>query len=94
MKGRERPNEELHRKVLEMLRDWDPIGVISEDHQDEYESYAAAIVRLLDGGRDAVKLADHLGRIRVVSIGLSDSESERQKDIEIARRLVDWWQRK
>ena len=80
-----------HLKVLEMLRQWDPIGVICADHQDEYDFYSPTIVRMLDSRCDATILANHLGQIRIDWIGLTDSESRRQRDTEIAQRLVDWW---
>jgi len=80
-----------HLKVLEMLRQWDPIGVVCEDNQDEYDSYAPKIVGMLDARCDASTLANHLGQIRIEWMGLPDSESAKHRDIQIAQRLVDWW---
>ena len=80
-----------HLKVLELLRQWDPIGVICEDNQDEYDGYAPKMVGMLDRGCDTATLANHLGQIRIVSMGMPDSEPARQRDIEMARRLVVWW---
>ena len=43
-----RPDAQGHLKVMELLRKWDPIGVITKENQDEYDMYSADIVRLLD----------------------------------------------
>src|SRR5688500_16209903 len=44
------PQNQPHLKVMAVLRRWDPIGVISEDNQDEYDGYSVDVVRLLDRG--------------------------------------------
>ena len=80
-----------HLKVLEMLRQCDPIDVICEDNQDEYDSYAPKIVGMLDAGCDASTLASQLRQIRIEWMGLPDSESSIHVDAQIAERLVDWW---
>ena len=75
-------------KVLEVLRAWDPIGVISESNQDEYDSYAAGIVRMLDGGVTTGDLAKHMTGIVVEGMGIA---VDRKKTRECAQQLVDFW---
>ncbi len=85
-----RPDAEGHLKVLEVLRQWDPIGVISEQHQDEYDSYAPRLIRLLDAGCTVGQLARELYKIKTQEMGLGGSWlgiRERQ----IAKNLVVWW---
>jgi hypothetical protein len=49
----------LVRKILG--EDWDPIGCGVPE--DEYDSYAPEIIRLLYDGVDARRLSDYLGRV-------------------------------
>jgi hypothetical protein len=63
-------------KVLELLRKWDPIGAIDESNQDEYDSYAPAIVRALDAGVSADDLTSHSIRIVVEHMGIPANKKE------------------
>jgi len=79
--------------VEELLRDWDPVGVIpaliEEGLQpDEYDSYAPHVHRTLADGCTAESLALTLGLFRTRSMGLPASPST---DLAAARRLVAWW---
>jgi hypothetical protein len=72
------------RQVL--LHDWDPIGV--GDHpcaQDEYDSYIAGIIRLVAGGADSFRLADHLYQLETVCMGLPGGRGRR---VDVARKLL------
>jgi hypothetical protein len=85
-----RPDAKGHLKVLEVLRQWDPIGVISATNQDEYDSYAPGIIRMLDGCCTVRQLAQMLYDLKTKHMGLSGfwfmTEEKR-----IARVLVNWW---
>lgn len=48
-----RADSQPHLFVLATLREWDPIGVISKSNQDEYDSYAPELIRMLDAGASA-----------------------------------------
>ena len=79
--------------VEDVLRRWDPIGVIAgslEDGcpMDEYDSYAPGVVGLLSRGCTVDELATHLEKIRTVQIGLS---ANRVSDTAVASELVAWW---
>lgn len=79
-----------HLKVMELLRKWDPIGVISETNQDEYDMYSYSIVRMLDSGITAIELAEHLNKIQLERMGL---EPKGARDLSIAEELVAFWKK-
>jgi hypothetical protein len=85
-----RPDARGHLKVLEVLRQWDPIGVVSEKNQDEYDALAPRLVRLLDARCTPKELARELYRIKTKEMGLCGFwlMSHEKK---IARELVEWW---
>jgi hypothetical protein len=50
---------------LVLLREWDPIGIrsmisYSEDTEDEYDSYAAELVRMINSGAKPNEIRDYL----------------------------------
>jgi hypothetical protein len=60
-----------------LFYEWDPIGV--NDHlgaRDEYGSYAGGICRMLHEGADEIKLANHLGFLGRVTMGLPQIDEE------------------
>lgn len=66
------------REIKALLWDeWDPIGVNDGENawDDEYDSYALGISKLLDGGADEFKIAEYLKRSVISDIGLSVSDS-------------------
>ena len=83
-----RPAHRGHLKVLEVLRRWDPIGVISEEHQDEYDGYSSGIVRLLDEGATEEELVRHMRRIVTERMEIPFDESHSR---DCARELVGFW---
>lgn len=82
-----RPDAKGHLKVMELLRNWDPIGVISGQNQDEYDGYSPAIVRMLDAGISERELYRHLKRL-VKHMGI---RCDRTKTKRMARDLVAFW---
>jgi hypothetical protein len=82
-------------RVEELLREWDPIGIISTLIEDglppsEYDSYAPHVHRTLTDGCTAESLALTLGLIRTRSMGLPANPSA---DLIIAEKMVAWWDR-
>ncbi|WP_172830230.1 hypothetical protein [Opitutus sp. GAS368] len=79
-----------HLKVMELLRKWDPIGVLQTPNapKDEYDLYSADIVRLLDAGITEEQLSKHLNNIATQRMGLTRDISG---DRPIARELVSYW---
>ena len=82
--------------VQEVLRRWDPIGIISnlienELAPDEYDSYAPHIVSMLAGGCSRDELLRHLDYCRTGAMGLPADESADRK---IADELMKWWERR
>lgn len=77
----------LHRAVREVLwKDWDPIGVNHFGPDDEYDSYAPGICRLLMEGADERKIADRLQQLAENAMGLP--HVSREHSLHIARRLL------
>ena len=68
---------------LILWRDWDPIGCGVPE--DEYQSYAPGVLRLLEGGADCHKLAAHLARVAQESMACPISET---KAGEVADKLL------
>ena len=74
--------------VQEILRRWDPIGVLPGEFApaDEYDSYAPHIVTMVTQGCSIVELHKQLEVIRVETIGV---ESNPIRDREIAGEILD-----
>jgi hypothetical protein len=76
-------------KVLEVLRKWDPIGVISDHNQDEYDCCAAPIVRMLDAGIGAGDLAKYMTKVGTEHMGLTVVDEGITRIC--AQELVNFW---
>jgi hypothetical protein len=63
------------RRVEEILRRWDPIGVQpgTVAPADEYDSYAPHIVSMVEGGCTVEELASHLGDVSSKTIGVGSN---------------------
>lgn len=80
--------------IQEVLRQWDPIGLIDLDSQDspannEYDSYATGVLSALERGKNAKGIGMHLAQVRSDSIGLG-SEHPSELEEEIGEKLVVW----
>lgn len=75
------------RVVEEILRRWDPIGVLSVEGgpPDEYDSYAPHIVTLVNQQCSVEELAQHLETVRTKTIGLPRDPT---RDTEVAIELI------
>src|SRR3982750_159469 len=82
------PQNQPHLKVMAVLRRWDPIGVISEDNQDEYDSYSGDVVRLLDRGATADEIVDYMRQSVTERMGIAFDEPHSR---DCAQELVDYW---
>ena len=81
---------DLHLNVLEILRDWDPIGVYEtrgDWPDDEYESYALKIIELLKRDKKANEIAEHLGKLMTLSMGLRNVRPD--WNLAIAHMLIE-----
>ena len=80
--------------VQQILRRWDPIGVIptlreNEHALDEYDGYAPHLVSMLAAGSDEYQLRSHLNNLRTVAMGLPPSP---ETDARAAKELLSWWE--
>ena len=58
-------------RVRAVLRRWDPIGVICESNQDEYDSYAQEFASRLDAQMPVDKIVEFMRQLVLEHIGLS-----------------------
>lgn len=71
--------------------DWDPIGVNDNAlARNEYSSYVPSVIRLVESGADAYKLAAHLQQLERASMGLSAAPERSRR---VAQRILDEYQR-
>ena len=77
-----------HLKVMAVLRRWDPIGVISEDNQDEYDGYSVDVVRLLDRGATVDDIVDYMRWVVTERMEIAFNEPHSR---DWAQELVDYW---
>jgi hypothetical protein len=84
-----RPDAQRHIRVWEVLREWDPIGVISEFHLHEYDRYAPAVIRMLDAGASTDFVTKWLIDLATSHMGLSDVDAIRT--YRCAAKLTDFW---
>ncbi len=82
--------KELWEKIQRILWEkWDPIGVYEEDSEwdDEYDSYAPHIFRLVIEGNDHIRIAASLTSTINQNIGLSASNNN-EHDLKVAKLIV------
>lgn len=84
------PQNQPHLKVMAVLRRWDPVGVISEENQDEYDGYSVDVVRLFDNGATVDDIVHYMRRVVTDRTGMSVFDEAHSRDC--ARELVDHWQ--
>ena len=82
------------RAIEAFLREWDPLGAISNVHEggdvsDESDSYAPTIHGMLGRGCGVEDLAAHLMRVESESMGVSAAA---ERDRAVALRILEWWE--
>ena len=83
------PQNQPHLQVMAVLRRWDPIGVISEENQDEYNSYSIDVVRLLDRGASVQDIVEYMRWVVTDRMGMGHFDERHSRDC--AQQLVDHW---
>jgi hypothetical protein len=80
---------ELYRAIDEVLHYiWDPIGVSSYPQaRDEYQGYVPGVYKLVMGGSDEQKIAEHLGEITTVRMELPENQ---EQNLHTAQVIIDW----
>jgi hypothetical protein len=82
------PQNEPPLEVMAVLRRWDPIGVITEANQDEYDGYSAQIVHMLDRGATVDEIVDYIRWVVIERIGIGFNEAHSR---DCAEELVSYW---
>ena len=80
-----------HLMVMAVLRRWDPIGVISEHNQNEYDGYSGEIVRLLDRGATLDDIVAYMRWVVTERMGIAFDE---QHSRDCAQELLNYWHAK
>lgn len=81
--------KKLYEQVDKILwEDWDPIGVNSSSHDDEYRSYVPSIVAWLMEGADEKKIAKRLFQHTNVSMGMSSKLEDHEGTSKKLRALI------
>jgi hypothetical protein len=83
------PQNQPHLKVMAVLRRWDPIGVISEDNQDEYDGYSVDVLHMLDRGATVNEIIDYMRWVVTDRMGMSHFNEPHSRDC--AQELIDYW---
>lgn len=81
-----------HLKVMEILREWDPIGVEPNNNPacfDEYDCYAGSIMHELNGDADIEQMVDWLRKSATEHMGLSSFNEKLARKLMI--ELKEWW---
>lgn len=90
-----RATRDKGRETVAALRslwnEWDPIGVASPALQDEYDSYLAPTLSMLERGATEDGLAEYLSHLVRDYIGLGEEGVEYSKPREFARDLQAWF---
>jgi hypothetical protein len=82
-----------HLRVKAMLRSWDPIGVYGPDSDapnDEYDSYSAPIVCMLDSGAGREAIVVYLESVCLNSI---EVPFDRRRTEILVEELIAFWLR-
>ena len=78
-----------HFKVLEVLRRWDPIGVICQGNQGEYDSYSTDFMTMLDHGATADDVLRAMRTLATGHMGLACIDEAHSWAC--AEELVEFW---
>lgn len=76
-------------RIRAELRRWDPIGVICETNQDEYDSYAQEFASRLDAEVPVDKIVDFMRKLVQGHMGLPSFDEARARAC--ARDLAMFW---
>jgi len=69
-----------------LWEDWDPIGInVIVTANDEYDSYAPQVYKLLQEGKNAEEVAKYLSHVDGELIGNTPNES---RNLEVAKKLI------
>src|SRR5437763_1646167 len=79
-------------EVRGLWNEWDPIGVVSSEVQDEYDSYLGPTLRFLEEHASSQALVGYLTHIVGEYMGLGASGVQQSNPQEFANRLCSWYQ--
>jgi hypothetical protein len=79
-------------KIQDQIRsvlntDWDPIGVVGDGINDEYDMYIGRIYSLLASGASEQAIAEHLLSIELERMGLGLTGTSMNQVLKVAAKL-------
>ncbi len=77
-------------ELRELWNEWDPIGVASDALQDEYDSYLAPTLRLMNAGASEDELTKYLTLLVREKFGLDDDGVTHLNPRAFAQDLLAW----
>jgi hypothetical protein len=83
------PQNQPHLRVMAVLRRWDPIGVITDENQDEYDGYSVQIVHMLDRCATVNDIVEYMRLAVTEHMGMSHFDEPHSRDC--AEELVNYW---
>lgn len=95
--GRRLDKHESRARWQELRALWnayDPIGVVTEERDDEYDAYIGDVMRMLEVGASQNDLIAYLRPLVTGHIGLSWSPYLAERTEEFAAQCVDWYRKK
>ena len=78
-----------YERVREALRRWDPIGVICESNQDEYDSYAQGFAARLDAQVTVDEMVEFMRQLVLGYMGMPSFNEPRARAC--ATELAEFW---
>jgi hypothetical protein len=78
-----------YERVREALRRWDPIGVICESNQDEYDSHAQDFAARLDARMPVDEIVESMRQLVLGNMGMSSFNEARARAC--ATDLAEFW---
>ena len=78
-----------HLKVLDVLRRWDPIGVIGDRNQDEYDAYAPDFIHRLDQRLPVAEIVEFMRGLAQHHMGMPTFDESRARAC--ATELAELW---
>ena len=76
-------------EIRAVLRRWDPIGVICESNQDEYDSYAQEFASRLDAQASVDKIVEFMRKLVLEHMGMPSFHEARARAC--ATELAVFW---
>lgn len=79
-------------ELRNMWCEWDPIGVLGGQLDDEYDYYLEPTLELLTSDVDTQALQSYLLNVLTEKMGLNMTTARKERALAFAERLVSWYE--